>query len=79
MAKLAAKHLLKRLLEEHPKVLVQDWHKDNQTQRQVRSEIERVLDEDLPDSYDRTTFKQKCDKVYELIVEYAMRGRKWAA
>jgi type I restriction enzyme R subunit len=77
--KLAAKHLLKRLLEEHPKVLVQDWHKDNQTQRQVRSEIERVLDEDLPESYDRTTFKQKCDNVYELIVEYAIRGKKWAA
>ena len=77
--KLAAKHLLKRLVEEHPKVLVQDWHKDNQTQRQVRSEIERVLDEDLPDSYDRTTFKQKCDNVYELIVEYAIRGKKWAA
>lgn len=77
--KLAAKHLLKRLVDEHPKVLVQDWHKDNQTQRQVRSEIERVLDEDLPESYDRTTFKQKCDNVYELIVEYAIRGKKWAA
>lgn len=77
--KLAAKHLLKRLVEEHPKVLVQDWHKDNQTQRQVRSEIERVLDEDLPKSYDRTIFKQKCDNVYELIVEYAIRGKKWAA
>lgn len=77
--KLAAKHLLKRLVEEQPKVLVQDWHKDNQTQKQVRSEIERVLDEDLPESYDRATFKQKCDNVYELIVDYAIRRRKWAA
>jgi len=77
--KLAAKHLLKRLVEEHPKVLVQDWYKDNQTQKQVRSEIEKVLDEDLPATYDRTTFKQKCDNVYELIVDYAMKGRKWAA
>ncbi len=38
-----------------------------------------VLDEDLPETYDRTTFKQKCDNVYELIVDYAMKGRKWAA
>ena len=36
-------------------------------------------DEDLPETYDRTTFKQKCDNVYELIVDYAMKGRKWAA
>lgn len=77
--KLAAKRLLKRLVEEHPKVLVQDWFKDNQTQRQVRSEIERVLDEGLPDSYERTLFKQKCDNVFDLVVDYASRGRKWAA
>ena len=56
--KLAAKRLLKRLVEEAPKVLVQDWYKDQQTQKQVRSEIERVLDaaghpvvkESLPDA-----------------------------
>jgi type I restriction enzyme R subunit len=77
--KLAAKHLLRRLAEEQPKVLVQNWHQSTQTQQQVRSEIERVLDADLPDSYDRTTFKQKCEKVYDLAVEYALRGRKWAA
>ena len=77
--KLAAKHLLKRLVEEHPKVLVQDWHKDNQTQKQVRAEIERVLDEDLPESYDRATFKQKCENVYEMIVNYAIHQKKWAA
>ena len=77
--KLAAKRLLKRLVEEHPKVLVQDWFKDNQTQKQVRSEIERVLDEGLPETYERTLFKQKCDNVFDLVVDYASRGRKWAA
>jgi type I restriction enzyme R subunit len=34
--KLAAKALLRRLLEEHPKLLVQDWYKDRQTQAQVK-------------------------------------------
>lgn len=77
--KLAAKHLLQRLVDEQPKVLVQNWHQNAQTQQQVRGEIERVLNDDLPESYDRTTFKQKCDKVYDLAVEYALRGRKWAA
>jgi type I restriction enzyme, R subunit len=77
--KLAAKRLLKRLVEETPKVLVQDWFKDQQTQKQVRSEIERVLDEGLPDTYGRALFKQKCDNVFDLAVDYAGRGLKWAA
>jgi type I restriction enzyme, R subunit len=77
--KLAAKRLLHRLMDEAPKVLVQDWYKDQQTQKQVRAEIERVLDEGLPASYERTLFKQKCDNVFELLLDYASRRRKWAA
>ncbi|MBX9609018.1 MAG: type I restriction endonuclease subunit R [Gammaproteobacteria bacterium] len=77
--KLAAKHLLSRLVAETPKLLVQDWFKDLQTQKQVRSEIERVLDEKLPASYERAVFKQKCDNVFDLAVDYANRHRKWAA
>ncbi|MBL8405656.1 MAG: type I restriction endonuclease subunit R [Dechloromonas sp.] len=77
--KLSAKRLLKRLLEEHPKLLVQDWFKDRQSMQQVRSEIERVLDEALPESYDRAMFKQKCDNVFDLAVDYANHHRRWAA
>ena len=77
--RLAAKDLLHRLIEAHPKLLVQDWHKDNQTQHKVRSEIQRVLDQDLPASYDRSLFKQKCDTVFDLALGYAQRGKKWAA
>jgi len=77
--KLAAKSLLHRLLEEHPKVLVQDWYKDNQTQKIVRSAVEQVLDNNLPESYDRVTFREKCDNVFELIYDHASHGRKWAA
>jgi type I restriction enzyme R subunit len=77
--KLAARRLLKRLVEEQPKVLVQDWFRDQRTQKAVRSEIERVLDEGLPESYERGLFKQKCDNVFELVLDYASRGRKWAA
>lgn len=77
--KLAAKRLLRRLVEEHPKLLVQDWFRDNQSQQQVRSEIARVLDEGLPESYERALFIQKCDNVFDLMADYASRGRKWAA
>ena len=77
--KLAAKHLITRLLDEHPKVLVQDWWKDGQTQRKVKSAVEQVLDADLPDSYDRVLFKEKSDNVFNLIVDFAVQGKKWAA
>jgi type I restriction enzyme R subunit len=77
--RLAAKSLLHRLLEEHPKVLVQDWYKDTQTQKQVRSAVEKVLDSNLPESYDRVLFREKCDNVFYLMLDYASHGRKWAA
>jgi type I restriction enzyme R subunit len=76
--KLAAKALLHRLLEEQPKVLVQDWFKDSQTQKRVRAAVEKVLDKKLPDSYDRVLFKVKCDAVFETMLDYASNGRKWA-
>ena len=78
-AKLAAKSLLHRLLQEHPKVLIQDWFKDSQSQKAVRSAVEKVLDENLPETYDRVMFKEKCDNLFELILDYASSGRKWAA
>jgi type I restriction enzyme, R subunit len=77
--KLAAKSLLHRLLEEHPKVLVQDWYRDNQSSKIVRAAVEQVLDANLPESYDRAIFKSKCDNVFELIFDHASHGRKWAA
>lgn len=77
--KLAAKFLLHRLLEEHPRVLVQDWFRDTQSSKVVRSAVEQVLDANLPDSYDRAMFKSTCDNVYDLILDHASRGRKWAA
>ena len=77
--KLAAKSLLHRLLEEHPKVLIQDWYKDSQSQKVVRSAVEEVLDKNLPESYDRILFKAKCDNVFDMMLDYASHGRKWVA
>ncbi|MCK9293552.1 MAG: type I restriction endonuclease subunit R [Desulfobulbaceae bacterium] len=77
--KLAAKSLLHRLLEEHPRVLIQDWYKDTHTRAIVRSTVERILDEQLPDSYDRLLFKEKCDSIFDMMLQYANSGQKWAA
>jgi type I restriction enzyme R subunit len=77
--KLAAKALLIRLKEGQPKVLVQDWFKDNQSQKKVRAAVEQVLDKKLPDSYDRVLFKVKCDAIFDAMLDYASRGLKWAA
>ncbi|MGH8502456.1 MAG: type I restriction endonuclease subunit R [Gammaproteobacteria bacterium] len=77
--KLAAKSLLRRLVDELPKVLVQDWHKDARSQKIVRSAVEQVLDVNLPASYDRIVFKGKCDNVFDAMLTYASSGQKWAA
>lgn len=71
--------MLHRLLEEQPKVLVQDWYKDTQTKEQVRAAVEKVLDKNLPESYDRVLFREKCDNVLHLMLDYASYSRKWAA
>ena len=75
----AAKHLLHRLREEHPLVLIQDWYKDRQSQLRVITAVEEVLDSDLPKTYNKSLFKEKSIKVFELIYEYAAKGLKWAA
>jgi type I restriction enzyme R subunit len=78
--RLAAKALLKRLTEEQPNVLVQDWFKDSQTRLAVRDEVGSVLDEYLPDeSYDKNLFAEKRDKIFELTLDLAINQRKWAA
>jgi type I restriction enzyme, R subunit len=75
--RLAAKSLLHRLLEETPKVLIQDWFKDGQSRTRVRSAVETILDDKLPETYDRALFTAKCNSVFETMVNYASQGVKW--
>lgn len=77
--RLAAKSLLQRLLREPPPVLIQDWFKDSQSKERVKSTVQEVLNIHLPDSYDRALFTKKCDTVFELMLNYASQGLKWAA
>jgi type I restriction enzyme R subunit len=77
--KLAARKLLKRVLEEHPRVLVEDWFKDAHTRKIVKTALEEVLDAELPDSYDKRLFQLKRDEVFDAILDYALQGVKFAA
>jgi type I restriction enzyme R subunit len=72
--KLAAKSLLNRLQGQQPKVLVQDWHRDDQIKLRVKSVVEEVLDQNLPDTYTRMMFSEKCSRVFELIFNRASAG-----
>lgn len=76
--KLAAQSLLKRLREEHPKVLVEGWHRDSQSQRKVKTAMEEVLDDRLPDSYDRLDFSDCCANAFDLMVNQAIRQQHMA-
>ncbi|NOZ09516.1 MAG: type I restriction endonuclease subunit R [Gammaproteobacteria bacterium] len=78
--RLAAKALLKRLTEETPRVLVQDWYKDSQTRLTVRDEVGAVLDKHLPEeSYDKDLFTEKRDRIFELTLDLAINHQRWAA
>jgi type I restriction enzyme R subunit len=56
---------------------VTDWFKDAQSKRTVQFAVETVLDAHLPKSYERAVFNEKCNSVFDLIVNYASQGVKW--
>lgn len=72
--KLAAKNLLHRLKNEKPTVLINDWHKDTQSKLQVQSAIKRVLNDTLPQSYDKAVYSEKCEVVFDHFLMKAQNG-----
>ena len=77
--KLAARSLLQRLRDGQPAVLVQDWHRDSQTQERVRSAMTSILNRHLPQSYGRDEFADVRDRVFSLMVDRASQNYRWAA
>ena len=72
--KLAAKSLLHKLQDDRPTVLITDWFKDTQTRMIVQQAIKKVLNDTLPDSYERAIYSLKCDKVYDHFLNMAQSG-----
>lgn len=77
--KLAAKDLLEILFDAKNKILIQEWHKEKTTQEMVRQEIIRILNKDLPTSYERQTFTEKTDVIFQHLYQKAEMGNGFAA
>ncbi|MEO6751716.1 MAG: hypothetical protein ABIP85_08055 [Chthoniobacteraceae bacterium] len=77
--KLASRALLKRLKMGTPKIPVQEWFKDSQSKEPVQPAVKEVLNEPLPKTHDRAVFNEKCKSVFDLMIDCASDGRKWAA
>ena len=41
--------------------------------------IKNIFDKESPESYGRIEFKEKCDKVFNLVVDFAAHGKRWVA
>lgn len=76
--KLAAKRPITRLLDEHPKVLVQNWWKNGQTQRKVKARFSKCWMRIYRIPVIGFCLKMKSDNVFNLIVDFAAQGKKWA-
>jgi type I restriction enzyme R subunit len=69
----AAKDLLQILKTEK---LVLDWRKHQPTKSDVKVTIEKVLDQELPDSYDKLLFDLKAQLVFQHVYDsYFGAGR----
>jgi type I restriction enzyme R subunit len=73
--KKAATDLLEILGDAKNKILIQEWHREKASQEYVKAAIKRILDETLPDSYDRKVFAMKTDVVFQHFYEQAEAGR----
>lgn len=76
---LAAKNLFQKLMAEKNNILVVDWFKDEQPRQQVFSIIQRSLDKDLPQSYDRIAFTEKTNMLLNHFIDMAVQGFGWVA
>lgn len=77
--KLAAKHLFTTLKENKEKLLIVDWYKNEQPIKKVQDVIEKSLDKDLPDSYDKPSFEAKIKLILNHFVDMAVQGYGWIA
>jgi type I restriction enzyme R subunit len=77
--KLAAKMLYETLTNKKYELFVVGWQNDPQPKEKVKSEIINVLNNFLPESYERDIFTQKSNVVYEHIVDQAIMGFGWSA
>ena len=64
--KLASKKLLETLKKEK---LVLDWRKKQQARADVLLAIQNILDKELPESYPKSLYEEKCNLIYQHIYD----------
>lgn len=73
LVKIAARDLLETLKRE---TLVLDWRKRQQARAAVRVAISEMLDNELPGTYTKEIYQQKCDLLYQHVYDsYFGQGR----
>ena len=72
--KLSARKLYEALNREDSGTKIVDWYKDEQPRQAVRFRVEEVLDEYLPDSYDKDIFNIKTDIIFTHIIEKSLKN-----
>lgn len=75
--KLAAKSIYSKLIEEKSDLFVVDWYKDEQPKLKVKQAIEQVLDEDLPDCYDKEIFAVKTNLLLNHFIDMTVQHYGW--
>lgn len=75
--KLAAKSIYSKLNEEKSDLFVVDWYKDEQPKLKVKQAIEQVLDEDLPDCYDKEIFAVKTNLLLNHFIDMTVQHYGW--
>ena len=69
--KKASVALVKKLQEKREELFKEPWYKEKQKIEKVEAEIRQVLDDTLPNSYDREIFMLKNREVFEHILHLA--------
>jgi type I restriction enzyme R subunit len=77
--KLAARELYKVLAAKKEELFVVGWQNDQQPKERVKSTIIDILNDNLPECYDREIFTLKSNIVFDHIVDQAMMGYAWVA
>lgn len=77
--KLAATQLLQILFDAKEKILIQEWHREKATQEIVKREIQKILNDTLPLSYDRNIFVNKTETVFRHFYDLAEMGVGFSA
>lgn len=73
--KLAAHTLLEKVMDSKNRIFLPEWHKEKASQEKVKHEIQKILNETLPQSYDRDIFTKKTDIIFQHFFELAVSGR----